>query len=62
MSKLFASITLALGLCTALHAQVAGEQINMGGSITTLDQQGMTGDRSARRDSTVVDRGVPRDV
>ena len=62
MRKLFASITLALGLCTTLHAQVAGEQTYMGGSITTLDQQGLTGDRSARRDSTVVDRGVPRDV
>ena len=62
MRKLFASITLALGLCTTLHAQVAGEQTNLGGSITTLDQQGLTVDRNARRDSTVVDRGVPRDV
>ena len=37
-------------------------QDNLGGSITTFNQQGVVGDPSAQRDSTVVDRGVPRDV
>ena len=60
MRKLLASIIITLGFCTNLHAQL--EQTNMGGSITNLDQQGLGGERGVGRDSTVVDRGVPRDV
>ena len=62
MRKTITGIITVLSISLSLHAQVAGEQTNMGGSITTLDQQGLIGDRSVSRDSTVVDRGVPRDV
>lgn len=61
MRKLFAIIT-TLCLCANLNAQVEQSNMGMGGSITTFDQQGLTGDRGIGRDSTVVDRGVPRDV
>ena len=62
MRKTITGIITVLSISLSLHAQVAGEQTNMGGSITTLDQQGLIGDRSVSRDSSVVDRGVPRDV
>ena len=62
MRKTITGIITVLSISLSLHAQVVGEQTNMGGSITTLDQQGLIGDRSVSRDSTVVDRGVPRDV
>ena len=62
MRKTITGIITVLSISLSLHAQVAGEQTNMGGSITTLDQQGLIGGRSVSRDSTVVDRGVPRDV
>ena len=66
MRHTFASIIIALSLSHSLYAQYAQHQIddhtNIGGSITTLNQQGLTGERNAGRDSTVVDRGVPRDV
>ena len=65
MRKIFGIIT-ALFLSTGLYAQqslrMADGQGGIGGSITTLNQQGMTGGQGAGRDSTVVDRGVPRDV
>ena len=59
MRKTITGIITVLSISLSLHAQVAGEQANMGGSITTLDQQGLIGDRSVSRDSTVVDREMP---
>ena len=65
MRKTLLGIAVALGLSTGLFAQasfqMAGGQ-SLGGSTTTFNQQGLVGDRSVGRDSTVVDRGVPRDV
>jgi hypothetical protein len=66
MRKIFIGIITALSLCTSLHAQqslrMADGQGNIGGSITTLNQQGIVNGQGTGRDSTVVDRGVPRDV
>ena len=66
MRKIFIGIITALSLCTSLHAQqslrMADGQENIGGSITTLNQQGIVNGQGLGRDSTVVDRGVPRDV
>ena len=62
MRKIIACIITSLSISLGIHAQVAGEQTNVGGSTTILDQQGLIGDRTVSRDSTVVDRGVPRDV
>ncbi len=66
MRKVLIGIITALNLCTGIHAQqnlqMAGGQENIGGSITTLNQQGLVNNQGAGRDSTVVDRGVPRDV
>lgn len=61
MRKLSASIIATLSLCASLHAQ-QHLQDNLGGSITTLNQQGIVNNQGTGRDSTVVDRGVPRDV
>lgn len=41
---------------------MAGNREGGGGSIPTLNQQGMMNGQTQGRDSTVVDRGVPRDV
>ena len=66
MRKIFFGIITLLGLCTRLYAQqslqMANNQENIGGSITTLNQQGIVNGQGLGRDSTVVDRGVPRDV
>ena len=65
MRKLFVGIIITLSLCCELHAQQAlrmAEGQNLGGSITTLNQQGLANGQGIGRDSTVVDRGVPRDV
>ena len=66
MRKIFVGIIAALSLCTKLYAQEAlkmgGGQQNLGGSITTLNQQGIVNGQGVGRDSTVVDRGVPREV
>ena len=63
MHKLFVSIITTLSLCATLHAQQTMDgQDNLGGSITTLNQQGIVNGQGVGRDSTVVDRGVPRDV
>lgn len=63
MHKLFVSIVTTLSLCATLHAQQTMDgQDNLGGSITTLNQQGIVNGQGVGRDSTVVDRGVPRDV
>ena len=49
-----------------LHAQeslrMAGDRMGNGGGIPTLNQQGFADGDQLGRDSTVVDRGVPRDV
>ena len=60
-------IAALLSLGTSLHAQQTlrmegNNQGNIGGSITTLNQQGIVNGQGVGRDSTVVDRGVPRDV
>ena len=53
---------LSIGLYAQHSLQSMDGQSNLGGSITTLNQYGMTGE-NVGRDSTVVDRGgVPRDV
>ena len=66
MRKLFVGIITTLSLCTHLYAQqnlqMAGGRNDVGGSITTLNQQGIVNNQGVGRDSTVVDRGVPRDV
>ena len=63
MRKVLFGIIIALSIGHSLYAQqVVDGQTNVGGSITTLNQQGLIGDRDIERDSTVVDRGVPRDV
>lgn len=65
MRKLFVGIIITLSLCCELHAQQTlrmAEEQNLGGSITTLNQQGLANGQGIGRDSTVVDRGVPRDV
>ena len=61
MRKIYVGIITALSLSTGLYAQQHSED-NVGGSITTFNQQGVMDAHSAQRDSTVVDRGVPRDV
>ena len=64
MRKTFIGIIMALGIGYNLYAQQSIQRIdegNLGGSITTLNQQGLV--RDIGRDSTVVDRGgVPREV
>ena len=66
MRKIIVGIITSLAFSTSLYAQqslrMAGEQEGMGGSITTLNQYGATNGQGVGRDSTVVDRGVPRDV
>ena len=66
MRKILFGIITALAFSTGLHAQqtlrMADGQSSVGGSITTLNQQGMVNGQGVGRDSTVVDRGVPRDV
>ena len=65
MRKILFGIIMTLGIGYNLYAQQSIHRIdgNVGGSITTLNQQGLVGERSTGRDSTVVDRGgVPRDV
>lgn len=63
MHKVFVSIITASILCCELHAQLLEDnQSNLGGSITTLNQQGLVNEQGTERDSTVVDRGVPRDI
>ena len=53
---------LSIGLYAQHSLQSMDGQSNLGGSITTLNQYGVTGE-NVGRDSTVVDRGgVPRDV
>lgn len=65
MRRLIVCILLS-GLFGLLHAQeslrMAGNREGGGGSIPTLNQQGMMNGQTQGRDSTVVDRGVPRDV
>ena len=53
---------LSIGLYAQRPMQSLDGQTNLGGSITTLNQQGLVGNLETGRDSTVVDRGVPRDV
>lgn len=67
MRKIFVGIITALCLCiTEAYAQqtlqMASGQAGTGGSIPTLNQYGLTGNANTGRDSTVVDRGVPRSV
>lgn len=61
MRKIFVSIFATLSLSSVLYAQQHLED-NAGGSIATFNQQGLMGEHNTRRDSTIVDRGVPRDV
>ena len=66
MRKTLFAIIAVWSIGHSLYAQQSlrsmNEQTNLGGSITTFNQQGLVGDPSTQRDSTVVDRGVPRDV
>lgn len=66
MRKIFVGIITALSLCYGLHAQeslrMAGNQQTLGGGITSFNQRGLINGQDTGRDSTVVDRGVPRDV
>lgn len=65
MRRLIVCILLS-GLFGLLHAQeslrMAGDHGGGGGSIPTLNQQGMVNGQTQGRDSTVTDRSVPRDV
>ena len=66
MRKAFVSIITVLNLCSGLHAQQAlpmtNREDNIGGSITTLNQQGIVNGQGTERDSTIVSRGVPHDI
>ena len=66
MRRIIAGFVVVLIANIGLHAQQQlsrdGVQANIGGSITTLDQHGLINEQHTGRDSTVVDRGVPRDV
>ena len=62
MRKVLFGIIVALSIGHNLYAQQSlMDGQNIGGSITTLDEQGLAGSQVGR-DSTVVDRGVPHDV
>lgn len=66
MRKKIVCIIAVLCLSAPLVAQqslrMADGHDGIGGSITTLNQQGVVNGQGVGRDSTVVDRGVPRDV
>ena len=67
MRRVIASIILLWSLICALQAQealrMAGDRPGgNGGGVPTLNQQGLVGTEQSGRDSTVVDRGVPRSV
>lgn len=66
MRKIFIGFIAALSISTTLHAQQplqrVGEQMNMGSTPPTFNQQGLTNGTTTGRDSSVVDRGVPHDV
>lgn len=66
MRKIIACIITLWSIATTMQAQeslrIADDGMGNGGSIPTLNQQGMVSDDKSGRDSTVVDRGVPRDV
>ena len=66
MRKIFVSILSAWCLCLSVSAQQTlrrpDGQGGMGMGGTTLNQYGMVDGAAAGRDSSVVDRGVPRDV
>ena len=66
MRKTLIGIIAALSISITLHAQqtlqMAGSQTGMGGSIPTFNQQGLANGQNTGRDSTVLDRSVPRDV
>ena len=67
MRRVIASIILLWSLTCALQAQealrMAGDRPGgNGGGVPTLNQQGLVGTEQSGRDSTVVDRGVPRSV
>ena len=64
MRKTIAGIIAFLSLCTGLRAQqtlqMAGAQGNIGGSITTLNQQGIVNGQGAGRDRTKRYGGLPQ--
>ena len=63
MRKVLFGIIIALSIGHSLYAQQSlMDGQNIGGSITSLDEQGFSDGRGVGRDSSVVDRGVPHDV
>ena len=59
---IIASALLACNIYAQESLRMAGDRMGNGGGFPTLNQGGLINNEQTGRDSTVVDRGVPRDV